>query len=242
MTLDPEGWETAQKILVILAHPDDPEFFCGATVARWIEAGHLVEYCVLTHGEKGGKSLETSSDNLASLREVEQTEAAKRLGVNNVRFLNFIDGELFNGLKEREAVTRVIRQIKPDIVVGCDPQNYFPRENAINHPDHRAAGEIVLGAFFPSSGNVYYFSDQLVSEGLETHSPKELWLSLTAQPNIVLDITEQWTKKINALCAHTSQIGKQDDFIRFMNKRHTPDSTDESPRYEERFRRFVFGK
>jgi LmbE family N-acetylglucosaminyl deacetylase len=242
MMLDPEGWGTSQKILVILAHPDDPEFFCGATLARWIGAGHSVEYCVLTHGEKGGKSLETSPEDLAALREVEQKEAAKRLGVASVRFLNFKDGELFNGLKEREAVTRVIRQVKPDIVVGCDPQNYFPRENAINHPDHRAAGEIVLGAFFPSSGNVFYFSDQLVSEGLETHSPKELWLSLTTQPNIVLDITEQWPRKINALCAHASQIGKQDDFISFMNKRHTPDSTDEAPRYEERFRRFIFGK
>ncbi|HWQ47173.1 MAG TPA: PIG-L deacetylase family protein, partial [Longilinea sp.] len=153
MTLDPEGWEKNQKILVILAHPDDPEFFCGATLARWIEAGHQVEYCVLTHGEKGGKSLDTSSSELAGLREIEQNEAARRLGVNAVHFLDFIDGELFNGLKERETVTRVIRKVKPDIVVSCDPQNYFPRENSINHPDHRAAGEIVLGAFFPASGN-----------------------------------------------------------------------------------------
>lgn len=242
MKLDPEGWEEQKKILVILAHPDDPEFFCGATLARWIEAEHSVEYCVLTHGEKGGKSLEMSPAELAALRVVEQKEAARRLGVTSVHFLDFIDGELFSGTKEREAVTRVIRQVKPDIVVGCDPQNYFPRENAINHPDHRAAGEIVLGAFFPACGNVYYFSDQITHEGLEIHSPKELWLSLTAQPNVILDVTEQWPKKVHALCAHTSQIGKQDDFINFMNTRHSPDSTDEDPRYEERFRRFVFGK
>lgn len=237
--MDPEGWETPQKILAILAHPDDPEFFCGATIARWTAAGHSVNYCLLTRGDKGAREASTDPDELGRRREGEQRCAADRLGVDQISFLDFRDGCLVPDMYARLVVTRVIRQEKPDILVTCDPTQIFG-DNSINHPDHRAAGQIVVDAVFPAAGNPLYFPELLHNEGLEPHSVKEVWLTVTGQPNTVIDVTEFWQKKIDALHCHVSQIGDPASLTERMLSRHTPDSTPESPRYEERFRRLKF--
>jgi LmbE family N-acetylglucosaminyl deacetylase len=235
---EPEGWETPQKILVILAHPDDPEFFCGATIARWCDSGHTVHYCLLTRGDKGGKA-GTDPLELAAIREVEQNGAAKRLGVQKVTFLSYYDGLLIPDLETRLAVTRIIRQEKPDIIVSCDPTQIFG-ENSINHPDHRAVGQTVVDAVFPAAGNALYYPEMMADESLEPHSPNEVWLTVTGQPNTILDVTDYWETKIDALRCHASQIGDFDAMADRMRKRNTPDSTPENPRFEERFRRFKF--
>ena len=235
---EPENWETPQKILVILAHPDDPEFFCGASLARWAKAGHTITYCLLTRGDKGGKT-GTDPKELAQAREKEQQAAASVIGAKKVFFLDYADGWLVPSMETRLAVTRVIRQEKPDIIVTCDPTQIFG-ENSINHPDHRAAGQIVVDALYPAAGNALYFPELMQDEGLDPHSPSEIWLTVTAQPNTTLDVTDTWQTKINALRCHASQISDFDAMAERMLKRHTPDSTDENPRFEERFRRFKF--
>jgi LmbE family N-acetylglucosaminyl deacetylase len=147
--LAPDAWETPQSILVILAHPDDPEFFCGATIARWTAAGHQVSYCLLTCGDKGSKDRNISPEALCQLRHAEQLAAAAVLGVARVRFLDYPDGYLVPDLTLRRDIARVIRQERPDVVVACDPTNLYIRDVYINHPDHRAAGQAVLDAVYP---------------------------------------------------------------------------------------------
>jgi LmbE family N-acetylglucosaminyl deacetylase len=240
MTTPEDNWTGSQKILIILAHPDDPDFFCGATIARWIKQGHVVKYCLLTRGDKGFNDRESSPETIAVTRQKEQKAAAAVLGVQEVIFLNCLDGYLVPNLEVRKEVVRVIRKEKPDILVTCDPTNLFPRPGSINHPDHRAAGQIVVDATFPASGNYFYFPD-LLKEGLEPHKVKEVWLSVAAQPNVTIDVTEYWGLKIQALHEHKSQIGDPDEFDKRMLSRVSPEGTPENPRYEENFYRIILG-
>lgn len=237
--MEPEGWDNLQTILVVLAHPDDPEFFCGATLARWAKMGHTIHYCLLTRGDKGVRDAIVDPGELSKTREVEQQRAAETLGVKDIMFLNFEDGYLVPDLNARKEVTRVIRKIKPDIVMSCDP-TYIFGENNINHPDHRAAGQIVTDAVFPAAGNPLYFPELLQDEGLQTHGIKELWLSVTGQPNVVVDVTETWNTKIQALHCHVTQIADMGQLDERMRGRFTADSSAENPRYEEKFRRLKF--
>lgn len=233
------NWPANQSILVILAHPDDPEFFCGATIARWVAQGHKVVYWLLTCGDKGANDPTISPDDLCSTRHFEQSAAAATLGVAEVHFLDHPDGYLVPDLSLRKEVTRIIRQVRPDVIVTCDPRTLIIGDNRINHPDHRAAGQVVLDAVFPAAGNPLYFPDLLREEGLQPHTPREIWISGTLEPNFIHDVTDLWDTKLQALYAHASQIGERETFTKRMRARHTDDSTPENPRYEERFRRIL---
>jgi LmbE family N-acetylglucosaminyl deacetylase len=234
----PGIWDTPQNILVILAHPDDPEFFCGATLARWARAGHTVTYYLLTCGDKGyndrTKVEDISPDDLCALRHEEQAAAAKVIGAQAVYYLERPDGYLVPDIELRREVVRIIRRMKPDILVTCDPQDLFAAYG-LNHPDHRAAGQVVLDAVFPAAGNAAYFPE-LITEGYAPHMPKEIWCSLTRQPNVALDITDMWPTKLDAILQHKSQIADLDRFMERMRSRRTEASTVEDPRYEEAFR------
>jgi LmbE family N-acetylglucosaminyl deacetylase len=242
MTTDisPEGWKNPQNILVILAHPDDPEFFCGGSIARWTTEGHQVSYCLLTCGDKGTKDRDISSDDLCTIRHAEQIKAAKVLGVSKVRFLDFPDGYLVPNLELRKDITRIIREECPDILVTCDPQTLYIQDTYINHPDHRAAGQAVLDAVFPAARDHLNFIELWRDEGLEPHIVYEVWVSLTLEPNVKIDVTEFWETKIKAIKEHESQISEPEALEKRMRDRHTQDSTLESPRYEEGFRRIIF--
>lgn len=235
-----ENWSTPQRILVVLAHPDYPEFFCGATLRRWTAAGHEVIYWLLTCGDKGVRDEIIDPRKLCIDRHAEQRKAAAVLGVKQVNFLDYSDGYLVPDLKLRKDITRIIRMEKPDVLVTCDPQTLLVGENRINHPDHRAAGQAALDAVFPAAGNPLYFPE-LLEEGWQPHSVREVWVSLTLQPNVHLDVTEYWEQKIQALFEHGSQIGSREELEQRMRSRRTADSTPEQPRYEETFRRIVFG-
>jgi len=200
-----ENWKDSKRILVILAHPDDPEFFFGATIAKWVAESHTVSYCLLTLGERGTSDPEITLEEVGKQRLAEQRASGKVLGVERIRYLDYEDGYLVPTIEARKQVVRVIREECPDVLVSCDPTNYFPRPDYVNHPDHRAAGQIVLDAVFPAVGSRLYFSE-LLDEGIQPHMPEELWLSLTADPNIVMDVTSWWPMKIKALMAHKSQI------------------------------------
>jgi len=237
MTL-PDAWDSPQNILVILAHPDDPEFFCGATLARWARAGHHITYLLLTCGDKGFNDTTTpahmSSDELCAIRHKEQHAAAKVIGAESVCFLENSDGYLVPDLKLRHEVVREIRRYKPDILVTCDPQTVFAIYG-INHPDHRAAGQVVLDAVFPAAGNLAYFPD-LLEEGFQPHMPKEIWCSLSMQPNTTIDVTDLWETKLNAILEHKTQVPDAERLIERFKSRRAEDSTEENPRYEEKFR------
>ncbi len=230
------NWPEKQRILVILAHPDDPEFFCGATLARWAKNGHEIIYFLLTCGDKGrnDNNRHIPGDELCALRHKEERAAAAILGVHEVHFLDKDDGYLIPDLNLRKEVVRAIRQFKPDVLVTCDPQNLFAAYG-LNHPDHRAAGQVVLDAVFPAAGNELFFPE-LLKEGFQPHSPKEVWASLTNQPNVVLDVTATWEIKISALKEHASQIGDPQNLEERIRSRRSLDSTEENPRYEEKFR------
>ena len=239
--MEPDTWDSPQNILVILAHPDDPEFFCGGTLAKWARAGHHITYQLLTCGDKGFNDStvpDMTPDALCAIRHEEQQAAAKVIGANTVHMMSQPDGYLVPDLNLRREVVRAIRKFKPDILVTCDPQNLFAAYG-INHPDHRAAGQVVLDAVFPAAGNKEYFPE-LIGEGYEPHMPKEVWCSLTQQPDTIIDVTETWAVKLDALLCHKTQIGDVDKFKERMRSRHTKDSTDEKPRYEEKFRRIVY--
>ncbi|MDD5467581.1 MAG: PIG-L family deacetylase [Anaerolineales bacterium] len=238
--LPPGTWAAPQGILVILAHPDDPEFFCGGTLARWAAAGHQIAYCLLTCGDKGTQDRSLGSEALCALRQKEQRAAAAVLGVQRVRFLNHPDGYLEPTLQLRKEVTRLIRQEKPDVLVTCDPTTLYVGGDRLNHPDHRAAGQVVLDAVFPAARDYLYFPELLNEEHLEPHAVREVWVSGTQAPDVVMDVTDTWQVKLRALYEHGSQIGDRQAFTERMMARHTPDSTLEKPRFEEKFRRIVF--
>ena len=236
-----DAWDSLQKILVILAHPDDPEYFCGATITRWIRAGHHVFYCLLTCGDKGTKDLTLGSDELCSIRQMEQCAAANVLGVDDVRFLNYADGYLVPDINLRRDITRVIRTIRPDILVTCDPQTLFTANAGLNHPDHRAAGQATLDAVFPAARDHLSFIELWKDEKLEPHIVREVWVCGTLQPDVILDVTETWETKILALFEHKSQIGDPEKLAERMRNRRTAESTPEKPMYEEKFRRLILG-
>ena len=239
MIVGEEGWTEPKKILVILAHPDDPDFFCGATLARWAKLGHhIVEY-LFTRGDKGSHDPAVNPLELAKTREVEQKAAARVLGVEAVNFFDYKDGYLVPSLEARRDVIRAIRKEKPEIVVTSDPTNLFSRPGSINHPDHRAAGQIVVDAVFPGVVSPHYFPE-LIQEGYPPHVLKEVWLSIPANPNFTIDVTDTWDKKIQALREHHTQTGDPVELEKRMRERRTPFSPAEAPRFEEKFYRIVF--
>ncbi len=241
-TPPPGIWDTPKNILVILAHPDDPEFFCGGTLAKWARDGHSITYQLITCGDKGfndSTPADMTPDALCAIRHKEQNAAAKVIGAKEVHFMDTDDGYLVPDIHLRREIVRVIRKFKPDILITCDPQNLFATYG-INHPDHRAAGQVVLDAVFPAAGNKEFFPE-LVKEGFEPHMPKEVWCSLTSQPNATIDITDVWLTKLKALLQHKSQIGDIEKFKERMKTRHTEDSTEENPRFEEKFRVVKYG-
>ena len=235
----PDEWEAPQNILVLLAHPDDPEFFCGATTARWVHAGHHVSYCIITCGDKGTKDLTIGSDELCSIRQKEQRSAAKVLGVEEITFMGYPDGYLTPDINLRRDITRVIRIVRPDVLVTCDPQTLFTSNGGLNHPDHRAAGQATLDAVFPAARDHLNFPELWNDEKLEPHVVKEVWVCGTLMPDVTLDVTETWEIKIQALYEHKSQIGEPEKLAERLRNRRTLDSTPEKPRYEEKFRRLI---
>ena len=149
------------------------------------------------------------------------------------------DGYLVPDLNLRRDVVREIRRHKPDILLTCDPQTLFAMYG-INHPDHRAAGQVVLDAVFPAAGNLVYFPE-LLEEGFQPHMPKEIWCSLSMQPNTTLDVTDMWDTKLKAILKHTTQVQDAEKLVERFKSRHTDDSTNENPRYEEKFRVVKYG-
>jgi len=233
-----EGWDSLKEILVILAHPDDPEFFLGGSIARWIKMGHTVRYVLLTQGDKGAKDVTLTAQEISNIRIREQQDACDYLGVKSVDFMDYEDGYIVPDLEMRKRVVREIRKYQPQILVTCDPSNIFPSSQYINHPDHRYAGQVVVDAAFPAAGNHFFFMD-LIEDGYPPHEVEEVWMSLTSQPDVTLDVTEFSDVKLEALKQHASQIGDPETFEKRMRDRVTDLETGQI-KLEETFRRIKF--
>lgn len=229
---------TPKRVAAIMAHPDDPDFICGGTAARWAAEGHHITYVIITNGDKGSDLRELPGPELIAAREREQRAAADLLGVQDVIFMGREDGMLVPDLALRRDLVRLIRQIKPDIVICQDPTSWYVAKEYINHPDHRAAGAAVLEALFPAARNHRVFPE-LLAEGLEPHRVEEVYVAGSTGSDTWIDITDYIDVKIQALRAHVSQMGDWDpnDAIREWNredgKRHDP-----PVEYAEDFRYF----
>jgi LmbE family N-acetylglucosaminyl deacetylase len=196
--------------LVVAAHPDDPDFGVAGTAARLARDGEEVHYLMLTSGDAGSEDPTVPPAELMRVREAEQQAAGRILGLTSVQFLRYPDGELQPTLELRKAVVRVMRQLRVDVVVCQDPRALVDEDGTyLNHPDHRAAGQVALDAAFPAAGNPSAFRD-LLAEGLKAHKVREVWLFFTGSQHVnhFVDITETIDQKIDALAAHTSQIGE----------------------------------
>ncbi len=229
---------TPQRVLVVLAHPDDPEFYCGGTVARWTAEGRQVIYCLLTRGERGASDSSADPRLLAQRRVAEQQAAARVLGVQEVLFLDYPDGYLVADLSLRKDVVRGIRRVQPDILITCDPTNFFPSSTYINHPDHRAAGQAALDAVFPASGSGMFFPELERSEGLSPHKVRQVYVAGAQAPNTAIDVTAYLDRKVAALREHRSQIRDMDGLEgRIRSWLLDTDSPPDAPRYVEHFQR-----
>jgi LmbE family N-acetylglucosaminyl deacetylase len=196
------------RVLVVMAHPDDAEFGCGGTIAKWAAAGKEINYVLCTSGDKGSGDPNVSPYKLAQQRRVEQVNAAHALGARDVRFLSYEDGTLRNTLALRRDIVREIRRFKPDAIICQDPTMRFGGHRYLNHPDHRAAGDACLDAVYPSARDPHVFPELLVA-GFEPHKVREVFMSTMQNPDVWIDVSECFEAKLEGLRQHTSQVGSR---------------------------------
>jgi LmbE family N-acetylglucosaminyl deacetylase len=204
--------------MVIMAHPDDPEFFSGGLIALWCAAGAEVIYLILTNGNKGSDDPTMTPEKLVAIRQQEQQAAARVLGVKQVIFFDEPDGELQPTLNLRKRVVAEIRRFQPEAIITLDPTRYFYQGLYINHADHRAAGEVAVDAVFPAARNRMYHPE-LLYDGLEPYTVKEVYLAGSLQANRWVDITTVLETKLNAIRCHTSQIKDIDAVMQRVTER-----------------------
>jgi LmbE family N-acetylglucosaminyl deacetylase len=192
--------------MVIMAHPDDAEFSCAGTVAKWVREGKEVVYVLCTSGDKGTSDVSQSPAELAEVRRAEQQAAGRVLGVKEIVFLGYEDGLLVSSVHLRRDLVRQIRRFKPDVVICPDPTSRWYGQQYLNHPDHRAAGDSALDAVYPSARDPHVFTE-LLAEGLEPHKVREIYIVSRENADTWVDISETIDQKIAALKEHASQIG-----------------------------------
>lgn len=188
--------------MVIVAHPDDIEFGCAGTVAKWTKHGAKVVYVLVTSGNGGTHDAQYTRETIATLREQEQTAAAAICGVTEIEFLHYQDGEVMPTLELRKDLVRVMRKHKPEVVIAMDPTLVFVQNRYINHPDHRAVATCTIDACFP------IVSMPLMYPELgEAHKVREVWMNFTKDPaDAYVDISETLDQKMEALRQHKSQV------------------------------------
>ncbi len=204
------------RVLSITAHPDDVDFGASGTVAAWVAAGVAVTYCIITDGDAGGFDPAVPRSEIPGIRRAEQVAAAAAVGVTDVRFLGYRDGELTVSHGLRRDLSRVIRQVQPQRLLIQTPERNWERIPA-SHPDHMAAGEAAIQAVYPDARNPFAHPSLLDDEGLEAWSVSEVWVMGHPTLTHYVDITDTFDRKIAALRAHESQTGhleQLEDFIR----------------------------
>lgn len=212
LTREPTLWQPARALrraMVIVAHPDDAEFGCAGTVARWVDEGTAVRYLVLTDGASGSQDAAITRERLARTRREEQRAACAAVGVHDVVFQGHPDGYLEASLALRREVAAEIRRFRPEVVVTTNPEMRWSPWGMVNHPDHRAAGDLVLHAVNPAASSRLWDAT-LLDEGLEPWEPAEAWLASFGDGLDLVDVSTTFDRKIAALRCHVSQLGDWD--------------------------------
>lgn len=230
-----------KRVLVVSAHPDDPDFGAGGSVARLSESGANVTYIIVTDGSQGGEDPKQKDSELVAIREREQKAAARVLGVKKVEFLGYKDGHVMPDLKLRRDIVRMIRKYKPELVITHMPGRVLDGPMGGSHPDHIAVGEAAMAAVYPDSRNPRAFRS-LLKEGLQAHEVKEVWIPYWTSGDYLIDITPTLERKIEALNKHRSQIakpGREWDIEKMLRKRHREVGKRAGYRYAESFKRIT---
>ena len=194
-----------ERVMVIMAHPDDPEFSCAGTIARWSKAGAKISYVLCTSGDVGIAKPGMTRQEAATIRESEQREACRVTGVEEVIFLGEPDGMLIPTLDLRKRLVREIRRFRPEVVITGDPTRVWSGDSYINHPDHRAASSAALDAVFPAAGQPNLFED-IAEEGFQAHKPRKVYVTHWDEADVYINIEETIDTKVAALRAHKSQM------------------------------------
>ena len=192
-----------QKVLVVTPHPDDAESGAGGTIAKLCREGKEVVLVVCTNGDKGSNDRDMKPEILAKIREKEQLESAKVLGLADVVFLRYPDQGLEDSVEFREDLVRVIRERRPNLVITIDSGNRY-----IRHRDHFNCSRVTLDAVFPYARDHMAFPEHLEA-GLEPHNVPEVWLFRPSEPDLFIDITDTFDVKYEALYKHASQVGER---------------------------------
>lgn len=228
-----EQEEALQRVMVIAAHPDDPEFGCAGTVMKWARAGRQVTYVLLTSGDKGTRDPEMRPGRLAAQRESEQRAAAAELGVSRVIFLRHPDGMLENTMELRRQLAALVREHCPEVVVAIDPWRHYQL-----HPDHRAAGQAALDAVY-AAREWHIFPEQLV-DGVDPWRVKEVYLFWADAPDYWEDISCCLDARIAALTRHASQVGDPEKLAERIRQRAREAGEKADMEAAEEFKRFQF--
>ena len=196
------------RVMVVTPHPDDAEIGAGGTIASWVRQGREVIYVVCTNGDKGTSDPDITSERLSQIRQQEQMEAAKILGVSEVIFLGYTDGGLEDTPAFRGELVRLIRKHRPDVVMTTDPYRRY-----LWHRDHRITGIVTLDAIFPYARDRLSYPEQ-IAEGLEPHRVKEVYLWGSEEPDTFIDISETFSLKLAALSCHATQVGQHAQILK----------------------------
>ena len=203
--------EAVERVLVIIAHPDDAEFWAAGTIAQWTDAGVGLTYCVLTDGKNGSHDPDIPREQIPVVRREEQRKAAEQLKVSDVQFLGLDEGLIDPASRElHEQLVRMIRQVRPQRVLTWSPERNWARFRSC-HPDHLAAGEATLRAIYPDAGNRLALRSLYEDEGLDGWTVGEAWLLNSPRVNRYVDITGTFARKTAAVAAHHSQVGHRRD-------------------------------
>jgi LmbE family N-acetylglucosaminyl deacetylase len=200
-----------ERVLIVTAHPDDVDFGSAGTIAGWTAKGIEVVYCICTDGDAGGFDEAVDRSEIPGIRRAEQVEAAKQVGVRDVRFLGYPDGALVASMELRRDISRVIRQVRPQRMIIQSPDRNWARIGA-SHPDHLASGVAAIAAIYPDARNPYAHRELLLDEGLAAWSVLETWLQAHPDFNHWVDITDTVDAKLAALRSHVSQTGHMEGF------------------------------
>jgi LmbE family N-acetylglucosaminyl deacetylase len=205
-----ETEQNIDRILVVTAHPDDVDFGAGGTVRKWVESGIQVSYCICTDGDAGGADPNVPRSEIPGIRRREQTEAGAALGVTDIHFLGYKDGDLQVTQDLRRDISRVIRQVKPQRVLMQSPERNWDRIYS-SHPDHLAAGEAAIFSVYPDARNPFAHPVLLQDEGLEAWTVSEVWVMGSPEVNHYENVTQFLPHKLAALTAHESQTAHMED-------------------------------
>jgi LmbE family N-acetylglucosaminyl deacetylase len=204
---------SVERILAVMAHPDDVDFSSAGTIATWTSAGVEVTYLMVTSGDAGGFDPDVPRSDIAGIRQAEQRAAAAAVGVSDVRFLDYPDGRVEVSLDLRRDIARVIREVRPQRLVAQSPERHMVRIPA-SHPDHLAVGEATLCAMYPDARNPFAFADSLGD--LEAWSVPETWVTGMERVNHYVDVTDAFDLKKAALTEHKSQIKSVDELDKLL--------------------------